>query len=144
MAKPNSKDGLKEYALRKLGKPVLEINVDDDQIDDLIDDAIQLYHERHGEGIDRVFLKHKLTVAEKEKMLDVQATTTGTSTAGGLASADYTEGANYLPLPDSIIGVQKDSKLILQPYRLVCSISNIRSSLMIYTTTEQLIYSITP
>ena len=52
MAKPNSKEGLKEYALRKLGKPVLEINVDDDQIDDLIDDAIQLFHERHGEGID--------------------------------------------------------------------------------------------
>ena len=94
MAKPNSKEGLKEYALRKLGKPVLEINVDDDQIDDLIDDAIQLFHERHGEGIDRVFLKHKLTAAEKEKMLDVQATTTATSTAGGLTSADYTEGAN--------------------------------------------------
>ena len=107
MAKPNSKEGLKDYALRKLGKPVLEINVDDDQIDDLIDDAIQLFHERHGEGIDRVFLKHQLTAAEKEKMLDVQATTTGTSTAGGLASVDYTEGANYLPLPDSIIGVNK-------------------------------------
>ena len=69
MAKPNSKDGLKEYALRKLGKPVLEINVDDDQIDDLIDDAIQLYHERHGEGIDRVFLKHKITQAEKDIMV---------------------------------------------------------------------------
>ena len=38
----------------------------------LIDDAIQLFHERHGEGIDRVFLKHQLTAAEKEKMLDVQ------------------------------------------------------------------------
>ena len=68
MAKPNSKEGLKEYALRKLGKPVLEINVDDDQIDDLIDDALQLFHERHGEGIDRVFLKHKITEAEKQTM----------------------------------------------------------------------------
>ena len=92
MAKPNSKEGLKEYALRKLGKPVLEINVDDDQIDDLIDDAIQLFHERHGEGIDRVFLKHKFTAAEKEKMLERNMpTTTGTSTAGGLSSVDYTE-----------------------------------------------------
>ena len=42
MAKPSSRDELKEYALRKLGKPVLEINVDDDQIEDLIDDAIVL------------------------------------------------------------------------------------------------------
>ena len=107
MANPASRAQLKEWCLRRLGKPVVEINVDDDQIDDLIDDAIQLFHERHGEGIDRVFLKHKLTAAEKEKMLDVQATTTATSTAGGLTSADYTEGANYLPLPDSIIGVQK-------------------------------------
>ena len=103
MAKPNSKDGLKEYALRKLGKPVLEINVDDDQIDDLIDDAIQLYHERHGEGIDRVFLKHQFTEAEKTAMKGDQATTTGTSTTGGLSSADYTETAKYLPLPDTII-----------------------------------------
>ena len=111
MAKPNSKDGLKEYALRKLGKPVLEINVDDDQIDDLIDDAIQLYHERHGEGIDRVFLKHKITQAEKDIMVGTASTTTATSTFGGITSIDYTEGANYLPLPDSVIAVQKVFKM---------------------------------
>ena len=111
MAKPSSKDDLKEYALRKLGKPVLEINVDDDQIDDLIDDAIQLFHERHGEGIDRVFLKHQFTEAEKEAMNGTMATTTATSTAGGLSSVDYTETAKYLPLPDTIIGVNKVFKM---------------------------------
>ena len=111
MAKPNSKEDLKEYALRKLGKPVLEINVDDDQIDDLIDDAIQLYHERHGEGIDRVFLKHQITEEEKNIMVGVASTTTATSTFGGINSIDYTETANYLPLPDSIIGVNKVFKM---------------------------------
>ena len=111
MAKPNSKEGLKEYALRKLGKPVLEINVDDDQIDDLIDDAVQYFHERHGEGIDRVFLKHKLTEAEKNAMVGVASTTTATSTFGGISSAEYTEQANYLPLPDTIIGVNKVFKM---------------------------------
>ena len=110
-AKPSSKEDLKEYALRKLGKPVLEINVDDDQIDDLIDDAIQLYHERHGEGIDRVFLKHKITQAEKDIMVGTASTTTATSTFGGITSIDYTEGANYLPLPDSVIAVQKVFKM---------------------------------
>ena len=109
--KPNSKEGLKEYALRKLGKPVLEINVDDDQIDDLIDDAVQYFHERHGEGIDRVFLKHKLTEAEKNAMVGVASTTTATSTFGGISSAEYTEQANYLPLPDTIIGVNKVFKM---------------------------------
>ena len=111
MAKPSSKEDLIEYALRKLGKPVLEINVDDVQIDDLIDDAIQLYHERHGEGIDRVFLKHKITQAEKDIMVGVAATTTATSTFGGIGSIDYTEGSNYLPLPDSVIAVQKVFKM---------------------------------
>ena len=111
MAKPNSKEGLKEYALRKLGKPVLEINVDDDQIDDLIDDAVQYFHERHGEGIDRVFLKHKLTEAERTAMVGIASTTTATSTFGGISSAEYTEQANYLPLPDTIIGVNKVFKM---------------------------------
>ena len=55
---------LKEYCLRRLGFPVLEINVDDDQIEDLIDDAIQYFNERHYNGIERVFLKHKITVEE--------------------------------------------------------------------------------
>ena len=75
MAKPSTRQGLIDYALRKLGAPVLEINIDDDQIDDLIDDAVQLFHERHGEGIDRVFLKHQFTEAEKEAMKGTMSTT---------------------------------------------------------------------
>ena len=46
MAKPSTRQGLIDYALRKLGAPVLEINIDDDQIDDLVDDALQLFNER--------------------------------------------------------------------------------------------------
>jgi len=111
MAKPSSKDGLKEYALRKLGKPVLEINVDDDQVDDLIDDAIQYFHERHGEGIDRVFLKHKILEVEKNTLTGVASTTTVTSTQGGIPTLEYEEGANFLPLPDSVIGVNKVFKM---------------------------------
>ena len=50
MAKPSSRATLAEYALRKLGAPVLEINVDDDQIDDLIDDTMQFFNERASDG----------------------------------------------------------------------------------------------
>ena len=56
MAQPSTREELKQYCLRRLGKPVLEINVDDDQIDDLIDDAIQLFQERHFDGVERMFL----------------------------------------------------------------------------------------
>ena len=53
MASPNSKATLKEYCLRQLGKPVIEINVDEDQVDDLIDDTIQIFQERVYDGVER-------------------------------------------------------------------------------------------
>ena len=61
MAKPNSKDTFKDYCLRQLGAPVIEINVDDDQLDDRVDEALQYYQEYHTDGTERFFLKHKLT-----------------------------------------------------------------------------------
>ena len=60
MAKPNSKDTFKDYCLRQLGAPVIEINVDDDQLDDRVDEALQYYQEYHTDGTERFFLKHKL------------------------------------------------------------------------------------
>jgi len=115
MAQPSSRAELKDYCLKQLGKPVLEINVDDDQIDNLIDDAIQYYHERHFDGIDRVFLKHKLTPATKTTLSQpgpVGSSTTSPNVVGaGLTSLTYVEGVNYLPLPDSIIGVNNILKI---------------------------------
>ena len=61
MAKPSTKQGLIDYALRKLGAPVLEINIDDDQIDDLVDDALQLFNERCFDGVERMYLKYRFT-----------------------------------------------------------------------------------
>jgi hypothetical protein len=115
MAQPSSRAELKEYCLKQLGKPVLEINVDDDQIDNLIDDAIQYFHERHYDGIDRVFLKHKLTPATKSVLSESapigSETTSGSTVGAGLTSLTYVEGVNYLPLPDTIIGVNNILKI---------------------------------
>lgn len=113
MAQPSSRAELREYCLKQLGKPVLEINVDDDQIDNLMDDAIQYFHEHHFDGIDRVYLKHKLTPANKDivTQLGVSTSTSATIVGSGLTSIDYVEGVNYLPLPDSIIGVNKVLKV---------------------------------
>ena len=61
MAKPSSRQELIDYSLRRLGAPVLEINVDDDQIDDLVDDALQIFGERHFDGVERMYLKYELT-----------------------------------------------------------------------------------
>ena len=52
---------LKEYCLRRLGHPVIEINVDEEQCDDRLDDALEYFAEYHFDGVEKVFLKHTIT-----------------------------------------------------------------------------------
>jgi hypothetical protein len=64
MAAPTTKSEFKEYCLRKLGKPVIEINVDDDQVDDRIDEALRYYYDYHFDGSDKIYYKHAVTEAD--------------------------------------------------------------------------------
>lgn len=64
MPLPTSRDELKDYCLRRLGEPVIQINVDNEQVEDRIDDAIQFYQDFHFDGVERVYLKHKITASE--------------------------------------------------------------------------------
>ena len=64
MAKPNSRSTLQDYCLRNLGAPVIEINVDEDQLEDRTDDAIQFYQEYHSDAVIREYLKHELTATD--------------------------------------------------------------------------------
>ena len=75
MSQPSTRQELIDYALRQLGAPVLEINVDDDQISDLVDDAIQYYNERHMDGYIRTFLK----VPMSQVVIDAMTTDTDTT-----------------------------------------------------------------
>ena len=61
MAAPNSRPTLIKYCKRALGAPVVEINVDEDQVDDRIDEALQFYQEYHSDAIEKVYLKHQIT-----------------------------------------------------------------------------------
>ena len=61
MAVPASRQALKEYSLRQLGAPVIEVNVDDIQIEDAVDDALQFFAEYHFDGVQKTFLKHVIT-----------------------------------------------------------------------------------
>jgi hypothetical protein len=65
MAAPTSKATLKEYCLRRLGKPVIEINIDDDQMDDRIDEALLFYQDYHFDGTQDMWLKHVVTDTDK-------------------------------------------------------------------------------
>ena len=64
MATPTTKATFKEYCLRKLGKPVIEINVDDDQVDDRVDEALRYWYDYHFDGSERVYYKHAITEAD--------------------------------------------------------------------------------
>ena len=72
MAQPTSRTEFKEYCLRQLGAPVLEVNLATEQCDDLIDDAIQYFQERHFDGVSQVYMKyrvHKKILIEVEHQL---------------------------------------------------------------------------
>lgn len=61
MAKPTTRQEFTNYCLRKLGWPVLQINVDDDQVNDRIDEALQFWYDYHYDGTEKMFLKHRIT-----------------------------------------------------------------------------------
>ena len=111
MAKPASRQQLIDYCLRRLGAPVLEINIDDDQIDDLVDDALQYFQERHFDGVERMYLKYQITQADIDRGRGRNnngvgvTTTTATSTTGN--NFNFYETSNYIQVPDSVIGIEK-------------------------------------
>lgn len=61
MGKIQTRKQFKDYCLRKLGFPVIEINVDEDQVDDRIDDALQFFNDYHFDGTEKIFMKHRFT-----------------------------------------------------------------------------------
>lgn len=66
MAVPSSREEFKAYCLRKLGAPVIEINVDDDQVEDRIDESLRYYWDYHFDGSDKIYYKHQVTEQDKE------------------------------------------------------------------------------
>ena len=106
MANPNSRANLKEYCLRTLGKPVIDINVDDDQVDDRIDEALQYFAQYHYDGVERMYLKHQITQAEIDRAA-TNTTTTATDKADNSITANWLEGKGFIPVPDSVLSVVK-------------------------------------
>jgi hypothetical protein len=81
MAPPNSRDTLIDYCRRRLGEPVIEINVDEDQVEDRIDEALQYWQEFHSDASKRIYFKYLVT------------------------SADVANG--YIPIPSNILTVSR-------------------------------------
>ena len=117
MSKPASRTELIEYGKRQLGAPVLEINVADEQVSDLVDDAFQFWNERHYDGVVKLPLKYQFTdddISRGNGTVGIVTTTvtqpasTGIgTTAGADATFKFEENSNYIKMPDTIVGVNK-------------------------------------
>jgi hypothetical protein len=115
MAQPSTRQELINYCKRKLGYPVLEINVADEQIEDLVDDAVQFFQERHFDGVFQTYMKYQVTQDDIDRgrarggtSSSVGITTTIVNeTVGNSTSFKFEENGNYLPVPPSVIGVNK-------------------------------------
>jgi len=92
MAQPTSRSTLKEYALRRLGAPVIEINVDDAQLEDRIDDALQFFAEYHFDGVEKTYLKHQITQDD----IDNEYITLGNSVISVTKLFQFSEGTTNL------------------------------------------------
>jgi hypothetical protein len=113
MSQPTTRQELIDYCLRRLGAPVLEINVAKEQIEDLVDDALQYFQERHFDGVYQTFLKYQITQDDIDRGTasgagDVGITTSTVSHNVGVSTTfDYYENSNYIKVPDHIIGIVK-------------------------------------
>ena len=114
MAQPASRTDLINYCKRQLGAPVLEINIADEQVDDLVDDALQYFHERHFDGVVQTFLKYKITQDDIDRGRARGGnnpvgivTTTATSTVGISSTFSFEENSNFLQIPPAVLGINK-------------------------------------
>ena len=120
MAQPNTRQELIDYGKRQLGAPVLEINVADEQIEDALDDTIIFYQDRHFDGVEKMYLKHKIskdftdtvqaTSAEgRETSLGITTTTSSSVNITGIGTTtfDFEETQNFIQIPDAVIGIEK-------------------------------------
>ena len=106
MATPNSKATFKEYIKRKLGAPVLEINIDEDQFDDRIDEALQYFSQYHYDGVERVYLKYQVTQADIDRARSDNSLATVTD-IDNTTTAVWKEQKNYIPVPSSVMSIVK-------------------------------------
>lgn len=102
MAIPNSKATLKQWCKRKLGYPVIDINIDEDQCDDRIDEALQYFYTFQYGGMQRVYLKHKITTADVDRAnVDTEETASDGGQVTNTLAGAVVSGATTVTLTDA-------------------------------------------
>ena len=109
MASPNSRTDLITYCKRQLGEPVLQVNIDDEQVNNVIDDTIQFFQENCYNGMERCYLTHALTADDIARFKATVTTSNGTT--------NWNEATNYIPIPSHVTGISKVFGLVSNSIR---------------------------
>ena len=117
---PSSREQLKQYALRALGKPVIEINADDDQLEDRIDEALQYFAQYHFDGVRRTYLKYQYTQADFDRMTvdrvsqstTKEATTVSNSFTGDGSTKVFTLDTSADQLSSVKVNIKEDDDIL--------------------------------
>ena len=109
MASPNSRAELITYCKRQLGEPVLQVNIDDEQVNNVIDDTIQFFQENCYNGMERAYLFHEISADDKTRFATSVTTSSGTT--------DWKETTNYIPVPDHVVGITRVFGLVSNSIR---------------------------
>jgi len=112
MASPSSRTELITYCKRQLGEPVLQVNIDDEQVNNVIDDTFQFFQENCYNGMERAYLYHEITADDKTRFA---ATVTKSVTDGG--TTNWLEATNYIPIPDHVVGITRVFGLVSNSIR---------------------------
>jgi hypothetical protein len=116
MAAPATRQQLVDYCLRKLGHPVTEINVDDDQVEDRIDDAFQYYRDYHYDAVQRLFMKHMITASRMTVTSNVVSSTVNLFALGETITGSIS-GATGLITQEGPGNTSTGTTLLLQNIR---------------------------
>ena len=109
MASPSTRAELITYCKRQLGEPVLQVNIDDEQVNNVIDDTFQFFQENCYNGMERAYLFHELNADDKTRFAATTTTTEGTT--------NWLEATNYIPIPDHVVGITKVFGLVSNSIR---------------------------
>ncbi len=117
MASPSSRADLITYCKRQLGEPVLQVNIDDEQVNNVIDDTFQFFQENCYNGMERAYLYHEITADDKTRFA---ANTTTIKQDGGItptAIGTWNEATNFIPIPDHVVGITRVFGLVSNSIR---------------------------
>ena len=104
MSTPTNRATLKDYCLRRLGFPVIDINVDDDQVEDRIDDALQMYSQFHYDAVHNDYLAVKLTPEILANSANINSFASG---GNGSANSIGNTSFGWIQVPDNVVSVTR-------------------------------------